>query len=337
MINNIATNCHITHGANFSILVDTQKFQIYRFPNKFIDTENGVDLSEGLAAKLKERKIITPFENLDYTFEMPDFDEYIGVDDAIICVDYEFDLLQNILIELDELKCSHLELRIHNKLTVNQITNLGEWLNGLNIITVDILIGKGQDNIRLIKNICSNIIRIVIYESDEDCVDNNVIFVKSPLSNLLCGKISPDLFMINPLFYSISQFHNSCLSRKISVDFDGSIKNCPSMPRSFGNIRHTTLKEALEKPEFKKHWNITKDKVSVCSDCEFRYVCTDCRAYIEQPEDIHSKPLKCGYNPYTGEWEEWSTNPLKQKAIDYYCMYEILPAFQIKPDYVPPT
>jgi hypothetical protein len=39
---------------------------------------------------------------------------------------------------------------------------------------------------------------------------------------------------------------------------------------------------------------------------------------LENPEDILSKPLKCGYNPYTCEWEDWSTNPLKEKAIKYY-------------------
>ncbi|WP_161094292.1 hypothetical protein [Elizabethkingia anophelis] len=33
-----------------------------------------------------------------------------------------------------------------------------------------------------------------------------------------------------------------------------------------------------------------------------------------------SKPLKCGYNPYTGEWEDWNKNILKQKAIKYYGM-----------------
>lgn len=36
-----------------------------------------------------------------------------------------------------------------------------------------------------------------------------------------------------------------------------------------------------------------------------------------------SKPLKCGYNPYTSEWAEWSTNPLKRKAINFYGMKEI--------------
>lgn len=104
-----------------------------------------------------------------------------------------------------------------------------------------------------------------------------------------------------------------------------------------GNIKDTTLQEALDHPDFRKYWNITKDQIAVCKDCEFRYICTDCRAYIENPEDIYSKPLKCGYNPYTSEWEEWSTNPLKQTAIDFYAMREVLPEFKMKPDYVPPT
>lgn len=42
------------------------------------------------------------------------------------------------------------------------------------------------------------------------------------------------------------------------------------------------------------------------------------------PEDILIKPLKCGYNPYTGEWSEWSTNPLKQKAITHYGMEDLV-------------
>lgn len=117
--------------------------------------------------------------------------------------------------------------------------------------------------------------------------------------------------------------HNSCLRKKISIDKDGNIRNCPSMPQSFGNIKDTTLEEALNHKDFKKYWNLTKDSIEICKDCEFRYICTDCRAYTEKTHQNNegldtSKPLKCGYDPYTGEWEEWSTNPLKQKAIKYY-------------------
>ncbi|MDQ1098727.1 SPASM domain peptide maturase of grasp-with-spasm system [Chryseobacterium sp. SORGH_AS909] len=94
------------------------------------------------------------------------------------------------------------------------------------------------------------------------------------------------------------------------------------MSRNFGNIKNISLEEAVNHKDFKQYWNLTKDSIEVCKDCELRYVCTDCRAYTEQTHtkdglDI-SKPLKCGYDPYTGTWKEWSTNPLKQKAIKAY-------------------
>ncbi|MDR2057516.1 MAG: hypothetical protein LBP83_04405, partial [Dysgonamonadaceae bacterium] len=51
-----------------------------------------------------------------------------------------------------------------------------------------------------------------------------------------------------------------------------------------------------------------------CKDCEFRYICTDCRAYLQDSNDIYSQPAKCNYNPYIAKWageegyypvEEW--------------------------------
>jgi len=48
--------------------------------------------------------------------------------------------------------------------------------------------------------------------------------------------------------------------------------------------------------------SITKDQVAVCRDCEFRYVCTDCRAYTQDADDPYSKPAKCTYDPYTATW-----------------------------------
>lgn len=121
-----------------------------------------------------------------------------------------------------------------------------------------------------------------------------------------CGVINisslniPDIkgFMENKLY-------NGCLNRKISIDPDGDIKNCPSMIRSYGNIGSRTLKDVLDKEEgFKKLWTINKDQVETCKDCEYRYMCTDCRAYLQDPSDVYSKPAKCKYNPYLAVWEQ---------------------------------
>ena len=147
---------------------------------------------------------------------------------------------------------------------------------------------------------------------------------QASLTSNHCGVVGREYFNFSLAHFTESQQHNTCLNRKISIDVNGDIKNCPSMAKSYGNIRDTTLSQAIEKPGFKDVWYIHKDQISVCKDCEFRHICTDCRAYIENPEDQYSKPLKCGYNPYTCEWEEWSTNPLKQAAIDYYGMRGLL-------------
>lgn len=156
-----------------------------------------------------------------------------------------------------------------------------------------------------------------------------VNFVKEDIKMTSCGKVDLKYFNTNLPKVLEAINHNSCLHKKIGIDINGNIKNCPSMPQSFGNIKDTTLEEALAHKDFKKYWNLTKDEIEVCKDCEFRYICTDCRAYTERTHknkqglDI-SKPLKCGYNPYTGEWQEWSTNPLKEKAIKYYGMQELV-------------
>jgi SPASM domain peptide maturase of grasp-with-spasm system len=114
-----------------------------------------------------------------------------------------------------------------------------------------------------------------------------------------CGKISHKYFSINIKTFTEAQKHNTCLNRKISVDAEGNIKNCPSCNNTFGNMKDTSLSMAMNKNGFKDLWYISKDQIEVCKDCEFRYICTDCRAYIQNPDNIYSKPAKCEYDPYT--------------------------------------
>ena len=90
------------------------------------------------------------------------------------------------------------------------------------------------------------------------------------------------------------------------------------MHKKYGNIREVSLKKALNRIGFKEYWKISKNQIEICKQCEFRYVCSDCRAYVDQPGSIYSKPLKCGYDPYSNKWEEWSKDPIKSKAILYY-------------------
>lgn len=92
--------------------------------------------------------------------------------------------------------------------------------------------------------------------------------------------------------------YNSCLNRKISVDEFGMIKNCPSMVDDYGNISDTSLVDVCKMERFKRMWYIKKTDIKICNMCEYRCVCSDCRAFISDKNDLYSKPLKCKYNPY---------------------------------------
>jgi len=117
-----------------------------------------------------------------------------------------------------------------------------------------------------------------------------------------CGCIDPAFFSYNVLNYYSNQKKNSCLSHKLSIDQFGEIRNCPSKKESFGSVSTLDLEATVQLETFRKEWHITKASILVCSDCEFRWMCSDCRVFIQDEANPLSKPAKCGYNPYINKW-----------------------------------
>jgi SPASM domain peptide maturase of grasp-with-spasm system len=237
--------------------------------------------------------------------------------------------VQNINYQLENLGCRFIQLRFFDKIDSNQLDQVISNFDDSIIESIDISLRFTNDlfnNLETYLEKYSRINCIIIYDYPYHTSYNAInkrgrgkLFTHSgKVSEMSCGIIETHNFNTNIKLFTESQHHNTCLNRKISIDKDGYIKNCPSMKHNFGHIGETKLEEVIKNPEFTKYWNIKKDQIKVCQDCEFRHICTDCRAYIEDPTDLNSKPLKCGYNPYTCEWEEWSTNPLKHKAMEYY-------------------
>ncbi|RYE38811.1 MAG: grasp-with-spasm system SPASM domain peptide maturase, partial [Sphingobacteriales bacterium] len=188
---------------------------------------------------------------------------------------------------------------------------------------------KFNAHVRDVTELCNLEGTYVFYNcgvADEKVSSRQVRHTKDNLDlhSHVCGVISPQYFAINIDHYSEAEHFNTCLNRKISIDGDGNVGNCPILKQNIGNVKDDLLANIIKDVKFTKYKYIKKDDIAKCKDCEFRYICTDCRAYIEEPNDVYSAPLKCGYDPYTGKWEEWSTNPMKQGAINYYGMQELV-------------
>jgi SPASM domain peptide maturase of grasp-with-spasm system len=122
------------------------------------------------------------------------------------------------------------------------------------------------------------------------------------------------------VYYELKS-HNGCLNKKVAIDKEGYIKNCPSMKEAFGHADEDNLSKIINSEAFRKKWHIKKDDINICRDCEYRYMCTDCRAFLQEPEDIYSKPLKCGYDPYTGEWKDWRTMKENLSGMEHYSFF----------------
>jgi SPASM domain peptide maturase of grasp-with-spasm system len=134
---------------------------------------------------------------------------------------------------------------------------------------------------------------------------NHIIYTSEKIySCSQCGKVCAEAFSVNKEHLAEAQSYNTCLNRKLCIDHNGNIKNCLAMDKIFGNILEDDIIKIVNSSDFQSLWQITKDQIEVCKDCEFRYICTDCRCFIKDPDNIYSQPAKCGYNPYIAKWKD---------------------------------
>lgn len=256
--------------------------------------------------------------------------EYHNIENAIIDIDEnsDFDVLQ-LIEDLIGLDCKYLQVRYFKKVIKEEFLSVLKQVDETELVNIEFVFPFNEFfldiDLEKIFLLHQRLGTVIVYNSPvtETKYFHAGVFkicytTENIDSHLHCGVIHPSWFISSMALYVDAKTSNSCLHKKISIDSAGNIKNCPGMMESFGNVKDTRLATALNKKGFKKHWHTTKDRVNICKDCEFRYVCTDCRAYLQQPEDHLSKPLKCGYDPYTNTWENWATNPLSKKGIDYH-------------------
>jgi SPASM domain peptide maturase of grasp-with-spasm system len=352
------SSCIPVKGISRSTICDLQRNTIYFVPNTMYDLfstlthsinieeiERTGSLNSGIFSDYlsflidnelgwrcsAEELLLFPIMNTEWEF--PAF-----VSNCIIDVKHQLLFLdKSFLNQLEELCCNYIQIRFFTQRSLQELQEILNVLNTTQIKAIELVfqfyeVENFEQAIVDFIQINPKVRTITVSGGSQNKVlkkedlDSGSVFITKKLidSEFHCGIVEFEQFSINIPHYTESLKHNTCLNRKISIDADGNIKNCPSMVESFGNIIDTGLMEVIENPRFKSQWNLRKDHVTVCKDCEFRHICTDCRAYLENPEDLLSKPLKCGYDPISCKWQEWSEHELKQRAIAHYNIKNII-------------
>ncbi|MBU3662548.1 MAG: grasp-with-spasm system SPASM domain peptide maturase [Bacteroidetes bacterium] len=328
-------NVFFTKGIKRGILTDLQRETYYLVPNSLIDFiikydgktkewmfkhKNHFEITQIKRyiefLELKdlifwcERSEIKFFNNIDEYWDNPNI-----ITNAIIDIDkFSNYSLVKVFEELKGVCCSHVQIRAFSPFDLYFFRNLlsytlNTFIRSIEIITPDWISFSVNESKTLVKEF-PTLSTIILHSSNEniEILDaeffNFAIFkIRDKISDEShCGNISHNYFTVNFKSYFESLKFNSCLNRKIGIDKEGFIKQCPSMARKFGHINNTNFNVVLENDEFSKVWQINKSKIEDCNICEFRNICTDCRAYIKDSNNQFSKPIKCNYNPYEAVW-----------------------------------
>ncbi len=351
-------NCLIVKGAARSLVCDLQRQASDFIPNDMVEVLEELNDKKPIEEVLQiygveNQEVITEYlaymDEKEYGFycEEDEFDLFPELNKEFLVPAHitntvlelkkeNISWLKELVPQIESLGCKDVVMVFYEELSEKDFQHIFEYFVDTRIKSFEITSkchsAINEELFKALNHKLNQLTKVVFFAAPEDKAqywDNKILFdriftIKPITSFKSCGVVDMKYFNINLPKVLEAINNNSCLNMKMAIDINGNIKNCPSMPESFGNIKDTMLEEALNKPGFKKYWNITKDQIEVCKDCEFRYICTDCRAYRKNPENIYSKPLKCGYNPYKAKWAEWSKNPLKQKAIDFYGMRELV-------------
>lgn len=351
------SNCKIVRGVRRSCIYDLQRGTYYLIPNAMADLFKGnkkfIEI-EPIAGELDSYEINIFNEYIDFlcTKELAIYVPDISVAEMFPDISKEWDfpaLVSHFIIDYDlqsnhdidyiinsiliPANCRYVQFRFFRVLSAHDLGVLMHTINESFIKSIDIVAQIEHAEIAEITEVIKNNKKIRSFlmhnYKDEIISDGNYGYgIITSLSQEIkneshCGFISPSYFSVNLETYFESLNFNSCLNRKMSIDSKGRVKNCPAMPNSFGNYKEIAISNLLsEDSNFRKYWTIKKDSINKCNVCEFRYMCTDCRAFIDNPSDIFSPPLKCGYDPHTGHWDEWSKKTINEGQVYSFGGYD---------------
>ena len=341
MINKILlwdNNCRVTNGIKYSIIINLISEEYVRIESNLLTEidfliKNRI-INPLLNADTNTINIITELLNYNYLHWIDaDISDYITTnnDDEFyesnaqndMIIDIGKESLHNpfIILELINSKpIYYLQIRYYyNILDTNYIEKLLKALNRSNVKYIEILHPYSKKiDVPKTHNLVKNneiILALILYNTplgNKDDIyksDQEIFSITYSSDDIMdetsCGKISTESFVVNHKFYRFSKQFNNCLKNKISIDRFGQIKNCPSCKENFGSISDTkNFIKIFDLMLESKLSSIIKDEISICKSCEYRYICSDCRVYLSNEADVYSKPLKCGYDPASGNWDE---------------------------------
>ena len=200
--------------------------------------------------------------------------------------------------------------RDNKNMTIKTLKNIVKQFKHIIIQSILIIGGNPLLCFDLIKRIRSEIdsAEYKIFLKDSQINEDDVKKLKDmgyKITQAVCENlcISEDDMEVDIFMYFYNQQFNPCWGNKIAINSQGDIKPCLWSDIIIGNISRDNVKDLIFTGKFDLYWELSKNKFKVCNECEFRFLCPDCRVVtLKETGSIYAKTSYCKYNPENGNW-----------------------------------
>lgn len=138
------------------------------------------------------------------------------------------------------------------------------------------------------------------YRKSKKCEDYNNSLYKTTHHDILNNSLN------NQTFFQQCE-GNKCFDNNLAISNDGRITPCPMAKKEIiSNIRNKSIRQILHDEDMNIYWDLSRDKIAPCNNCEFKYFCEYCLPLEKSTNNdgsIYSNSRYCLYNPMNGKWD----------------------------------
>lgn len=266
---NLFQNCILVKGYMHSVICDLQLRKYHHIPNDMYDIliflennsiekcfsyygeENHSILKEYIEFIIEENLGIIYHSQLKELIPLKMYwDSFSAITNMIIEFNSEINYQNDFIDAVTRKNLQGVEIRIYNEFN-QKIERLIQLFEDSTVQSINLVIPYAPDIENELNKLVKRYVRIqqiIVHSSPKDKYNRifngtvPVLYIRRDVNSCLaCGIIKTHYFATNVTNFTESKNFNSCLNRKIAIDYEGNIRNCPSMPESFGNIKNTTL------------------------------------------------------------------------------------------------
>lgn len=222
--------------------------------------------------------------------------------------------INNAINQLNSIGCEAFELRFIDEFSYQIITDILSLFNNSRTKCIFLLVKHSEsltfENITSLYVNFRTISTIIVHSSikNEDYknllppnIYGKIRSIEKKLIVESVDSLNSVSFVLNIRAFTEAYNYNLGLNRKVCINHKGEIKNYLSHSTTFGLIQKNVLLDVIQSVAFQDLWSVTKDKIVICSDCQYRFLCMDVTDIIKQDGKYYRK-ISCKFDPIKNIW-----------------------------------